>query len=439
MVPSRSHRHVPPSVNASAERGAVLLMSIYLVSMSLLVLAGVSLQRTLQETQLATRSAQTQQALWLADSGLEEALRTFRTTLPTLDAQTPSAIPGASYRVSRRAADPSGQYLVTSTGTIGNISQRVYAFVDVGPPRIDFRYAVFGLEQVEAFAATYGGIDTRASPPAIEPLVLWGRPPRLLTPLAGTGSIGTNATTRNAVTLVDSYVRGDVFVGAGAANPSALVSSVDSIVTGQVKSLEQPMEFPPIVVPAVPLQNELGVIHLFGGQRRCLSPGTYTATGIVIDQGSELCTTGPVDLYVTSGEFNVLYYSQLYGQPERSFPHEHRYAPKNLRIFVMPGAGTPTVTGRKQIAFHHSSLGAAAIYAPDTQISIRRGSLFMGSIIGRTGRTTQPADGQPMTGVAAGPKIYYDQDLGRTPIRVNSTGTKVTVLWYGTSPPATTP
>ncbi|GEM_PF-6752592 len=435
MVQSRGQVHLPPSVKAPAERGAVLLLSIYLLSMSFLVLAGVSLQRTLQETQLSTRSAQTQQALWLAEGGLEGVLRALRTSLPTLDVEIPSSLSGASYRVSRKVTDPSGQYLITSTGTIQNVSQRVYVLVDVGPPRIDFRYAGFWGDGAYLSRAIVGGIDTDTTPAVIKhPLILGGPSPSLQSPTTGHGDIGTNATAPNSIEVRHATVDGNILVGAGASDPSQVVQIVDSTVTGQVKPLADPMTFPPIVVPSVPLLNELRNLTLIG-QKKCLSPGTYSATSIFLypdtktGQTSELCTTGPVDLYVT-GPIEVARYSQLYGQPAGNAPFQQHYSPKNLRIFAVPK------NPGDEVSFKRASVAAAALYAPDMPVRFVRGNVFMGSIIGKIGRLSRQAafDTAPNR-----PKIYHDAALDRLTIRVNSTGTKVTVLWYGTSPPATPP
>ena len=64
----------------SNRRGAVLLLAVYLTSLLLLILGGISLQRTVMESRAAHVSRDTQQAFFLAEGALDVALSKLRTT-----------------------------------------------------------------------------------------------------------------------------------------------------------------------------------------------------------------------------------------------------------------------------------------------------------------------------------------------------------------------
>lgn len=56
------------------DRGAVFLLAVYLTALFLLVLSGISLQRSTHEQRMSTIARDTQQAFWLAEAGLDRAL-----------------------------------------------------------------------------------------------------------------------------------------------------------------------------------------------------------------------------------------------------------------------------------------------------------------------------------------------------------------------------
>ena len=61
-------------------RGAVLLLAVYFVSLILLLLGGISLQRTTVESHAAQVSRDTQQAFFLAEGALDLVLNQLHTS-----------------------------------------------------------------------------------------------------------------------------------------------------------------------------------------------------------------------------------------------------------------------------------------------------------------------------------------------------------------------
>ena len=71
---------------ARPERGAVVLLSTYLVSFTLLVLTTAMFVRSSNEMRMAERSAELSQAFWGAEAALDKAMVDLRTQTPSLTA-----------------------------------------------------------------------------------------------------------------------------------------------------------------------------------------------------------------------------------------------------------------------------------------------------------------------------------------------------------------
>lgn len=123
-------------------RGAALLLTIYLTSLILLILGGVSLQRSTIESRAGQVSRDTQQAFYLAESGLDQALVALRSgqVLPEEDTQHPAGAGTFTYRIETIAAEviPPGRERLTrqivATGAVGDATRAVRAtFVEERP------------------------------------------------------------------------------------------------------------------------------------------------------------------------------------------------------------------------------------------------------------------------------------------------------------------
>lgn len=129
------------STRSTPQRGAVLLLAVYFVSMALLLLGGVSLQRTVIEVRAAQVSRDTQQAFYLAEGAVDQALVALKQdpqevmATPTYALSTPSGT--HRYTVSRLYGSFSWQtatqdvlYHISGTGTAGsNVSTTVATVV----------------------------------------------------------------------------------------------------------------------------------------------------------------------------------------------------------------------------------------------------------------------------------------------------------------------
>lgn len=64
----------------SSTRGAVFLLAVYVTALFLLILSGISLQRSTHEQRMASIACNSQQAFWVAEAGLDHAVRLIRQT-----------------------------------------------------------------------------------------------------------------------------------------------------------------------------------------------------------------------------------------------------------------------------------------------------------------------------------------------------------------------
>jgi len=445
---SRSRR-----ARTHAQRGVVFLFTSYLVSFTLLVLVTALFVRSANEVRLAERSTQLSQAFWGAEAALDKGVTDLQTKPPpylALNGCTSSTsvslvgtnTPQGNYRTCLDAEDTTtgiSRYRILASGTKGYTSEALSAIVQYQVPTISFSHAAYATGGISLRNIVTGSMDSRIS--------------RLLARTAFHGDLATSATTvpagRRGLVLLNqgSTVDGDVYVGPGA-DPAALVyvapalvasmsiySSGASQVTGALKNLSKATVLPPVEVPAyatnlgdrLSLVESSSVAHSLpgGGLNNyqgptCLEPGTYVVGNLTMGDGGgkgELCTTGPVDLYVT-GDLKV-WGGDFYGQPTGTAPFQHQYAPENLRIFKQGGGYCFLVSGE----------GAATIYAPETNnVLLMGGMRFVGGLIAPS------FDFQGIAGGYAGSSWYsrgyilYDEALRGKAIPVGP-AKLTTLLW----------
>ena len=109
-----------PSTSLQNARGAAFLLSVYLAALTLLLLGGVSFQRTATEVRASQLSRDLGQAFFLAEAGMDHALQTA-----ARNGAFSGTLPGGSYTYSVRPThyevlNPQRmrvQYTITSTGT----------------------------------------------------------------------------------------------------------------------------------------------------------------------------------------------------------------------------------------------------------------------------------------------------------------------------------
>lgn len=116
----------------SNQQGAVFLLAVYFTALTLLLLGGISFQRTNLEARSAQVFRDQQQAFWLSEAGLDKALAVLRTNNGTIKDDTDypvSTLKGtATFRVK---TDAQGNHVVTTTGVVSGTRQNVNATVAV--------------------------------------------------------------------------------------------------------------------------------------------------------------------------------------------------------------------------------------------------------------------------------------------------------------------
>ncbi|PIQ84193.1 MAG: hypothetical protein COV75_03625 [Candidatus Omnitrophica bacterium CG11_big_fil_rev_8_21_14_0_20_63_9] len=129
------------------------MLCVYFLSITLLILGGVSLQRTSMEVRAAQISRDVHQAFWLAEAGLDDALRDFQQDLQVVNEGTFGPFTQSlengrtssySYTVARDVDDPT-LIRVTGSGAIGQTVQWLNATVRLGDA---FREGLYSAENV---------------------------------------------------------------------------------------------------------------------------------------------------------------------------------------------------------------------------------------------------------------------------------------------------
>lgn len=126
------------------QRGAAFLLAVYFAALTLLLLGGVSLQRTNVESRAAQVTRDQQRAFWLAEAGLDKALQTIRTTPGMIKEAVinPVVIPSgvATYQLMQQGTDLStwqtGKmqtlYEITASGQVTAASPQTNVSATVG-------------------------------------------------------------------------------------------------------------------------------------------------------------------------------------------------------------------------------------------------------------------------------------------------------------------
>ena len=432
-------------------RGAAVLLASYLACLSLLILGAVSLQRTMHELRAAQVSRDVQQAFWLAEEALDKAMAQLRsgqdpavvsvgsctglTTLPGLEPDTQS-----SYRLCRESANGTiVRYRIESTGTAQAITQRVTALVDTHvATTIQFKHAAYA-SYIGWLNSTSGSTDT--SNPST-PL----NPPRNTTS-HGDVALAPQPYWPNALMvfinspLLPGTIYAYVTEGQTPEQHVNLQMGTPPPAGGfQPLSAGELKQWPAIEIPLD--ATNLGMVEMHGsGDNRCLAPGSYVASQIYIvnDQlysriddptQPQLCTTGPVDLYVT-GPVDVLG-GKIYGQPLGSLPYSQRYSPENLRLFyaysTRPDAFSVGIDNGVR-----DSLIAGTIYAPQTDVLLVGGSVLLGGLITRAvyglGAFSMGTESSDIF-LNPFPTFLFDEALLTKKFAVNHTGVALRMWTY---------
>ncbi len=414
----RGHSH-------RSEAGMVFLLQSYLTIFWFVVLTAAMLTRSSMELRYAQLALEEHQAFWQAEAGVDETLYGITTNPPVLAANhctrptdqllSLSSATGYAYTY-QVCLNDSGQYAIVSIGQGRTSAIEELSSMAARPDTtLQFRQAVLAVDQIEIRQATFGSLPSIFTQlgsgstvlPSFSALNSQAHLVALAKQLSGAA---VNLSAR-------SYVKGNVVLPPGLSSSAGLVIENESHLTNEqgtsdVKTLEDRVVLPePVAAPNDAVN--LGSLEL-NGSTRCLAPGTYRVANVIlrknIDRDPVLCTTGPVNLYVT-GTFRQEA-GKLYGQPSTdpltlagiSGPL-NRFSPKHLRIFV---------TSTQEVKFGNG-LSAAVVYAPLAHVIVGEKQVFLGSLIAKLATIGS-------TGAGNRTYFFYDQALEDERFSVNTSG-----------------
>jgi hypothetical protein len=240
-----------------------------------------------------------------------------------------------------------------------------------------FKYAIFGSEEVSIGNGTVELItDSYASDSGD-----YGG-----TNIAAAGDIATNSTNANAIyVLPQGEVNGDLYVGAGAADPTACVDNKGTV-SGTITTLDGPQPLPSI--PSVPVDAiELGDIWLENDEQLVLDAGVYHATDLEIFGSASLVCNGVVTIYIDQSTDGGSPDVRIAGNGIANTSQ----IPANLTVFCLDDVVSVEFSGNA--AFY------GGLYAPNADIVLNAGHVY-GSVVGRT---------VTLNGSNAG--LHYDEAL----------------------------
>lgn len=434
----------------ASKRGAAFLLAVYFASLMLLLLGGISLQRTNLEVRAAQVSRDLAQSYWVAEGGLDLTLKQFRSnTIQTLFAAQPAAAPNEyrcltgnstdafwtqmtgrtshdAYRICE--TDTPSVYGIEIRGAIDNSWQFISAAVSVRDSALTLTDALYAQDGVTANRIFTAAVDTGQTSGVSDPGV--PAPPVLGTDAKGhpivtsallaQGSIATQSLASGSITIGEkSYLAGDIKLPKGA-DPANLVSlSQDSTLTGGYVELDtEDTELPRVILPESGA-TDLGAIMINGASSsQVLTAGTYTASSLSVEHNGSLTTRGPVTLYV-EGPIIIGNGGQVLGEPAIASSAcnptlQTCITPRNLRIIAKPASAG------QQVSITNNAIVGAAVYAPDMPMQMSGYPLVIGAVVAKSITVGSKAWGWGFGGNEdrATASILYDLDLMRQAVLV---------------------
>ena len=366
-----------------------------------LVLTGLGagvLLRSVNENKIANRTANSTQAFWLAEAGVQKTIWEINNNncadfvqQGTSTACVSCSGCGAGNKTMSVSVSGAGDYdvvldsgntLATSTGSCPSrasasvIGRTVKANIVKKSP---FSYAAFAQGQVTLANNTF--IDSYNSDNGAYN--------------AGTnsntnGDVGSNGTTAGIITIGNNIsLGGNVSTGPG---------GTDTVGNGTViagtTTHDNNVSLPAVTVPAALTGLASGGTFSIGNNgTSALAAGDYKYSSVNMANNATLDITGAVRLYLTaatalstgnninvniaSGASLELYVDGVFTIPNNATLSSAGNIPKNLQIYS-------TYTGANGISLNNNGVLAAAVYAPQTDISIGNNDDLFGSVVGKT-------------------------------------------------------
>ena len=366
------------TVMRSRQRGTAMILSMSLIFL-LGALGSTTLLRSLHEHHLEDRSAARQQAFFLAEAGVDQALINLQTADLADDVNT-AALSTGTFQVDNPPVSLGPlQSRITAHGLTQGEARHVEATIQLTPESV-FQFALFGDHQVtvsgNAQTDSYDSRDGAYNDDLHD----------------HHGDVGTNTTTTGAIAVSGSiFVDGQLVVGPNVSNPPSVVQGFNPVfVTGgtsppsdtqDVVSAGRTFPTPDVVVP-----GDLTCVDLRvnGNDTVTLAPGTYCYHNLTIEGGGTLTSSGAVTIYLT-GELTAKGNSSM-GVPS---------SPKQMLVLMSSSEEVTleqgTLTGSTQFS--------GALYAPNSAINISGNAEIFGSVIARQVNVTGSAE------------VHYDQAL----------------------------
>ncbi|MBI4003494.1 MAG: hypothetical protein HY353_00560 [Candidatus Omnitrophica bacterium] len=455
-------------------RGAAFLLAVYFASLMLLLLGGVSLQRTIVDVRASQVSRDVHQSYWAADAAFDRAMTVLRASqLPAFNDSAFSDGLGCSYgSFTFNETGGRGDYAICKTTNPDQFAVElmgrsptatevwVSGLIERKIPQVTLSHAVVGLEDLTLSKATVGGVNSRHPTHPLTFSTVGFAPdgfndgfgyriPRLTQAFNDKGHIATKSTRQGALSILN---HSQVYGAAMAGTPGTLTVDSTATITETASGTTSVVltEFPPVQEPstATPLQQVMPTSFVdnrgnvtMTGQSGILEQGTYQAKDLTLED-SRLATNGPVDLFVV-GSLTVTR-SNFYGTPlltdyygsvvipssylsimKLAYPD---YSPPNLRIFIRPADGEAQ---GDWVRITKGSLVAGILYAPAMRVKIDRKSMLLGGVVSKTaqiGLLTNELEANTET--FEGTKVYYDQAVSNMPFKPRPESPLPQVLFY---------
>jgi hypothetical protein len=305
-----------------------------------------------------------------ADAGLTKALYDMNIQLKTKpwnDSYLPWAsnvsLPNSNATYSYIVTKVGGEYVVTATGTCGNIQKQVSCTLALEGP---FDSAIFcRLGMWFANGSTVTQYNASAGTPSL--------------------AIGTNTTAKGYVQIANgAQINGDVWVGAEG-DPERVIDNRGTI-TGEKRTLTKSQIPESVTAPSTSSYTSLSTLK--GGET--ISSGEYTTDKINLGNSKTLIIKGDVTLYVTgdvllgnSAQLVVdnttpsslkLYIGGKLSSDNGSSINNQTADPHNLQILALDSCN--------KIDIKNSAAFYGTIYAPKAEITYFNNSALYGAVVG---------------------------------------------------------
>ncbi len=397
------------------KRGVVLIIS-YMVIAVLTMLGASFMLRSTSENKISNNYFKSNQALWLADAGIQKAVWELNknscagclqcgTVTPCADCTCNSAdkcVSGTFGSIGDYDAKiDSANTTITSIGSVPNRSAAISIprktqvnLVGNGTGPF-FNYALFtngsislsNSALIDSYDSSKGNYNVGGN-------------------IGAHGDVGTNSIGTPAITLSNTTaINGDVSVGGS--NPDTGIGIYNSAVINGMKSGSINVPLDPVSVPTPPAGwLPCTSCSLWGTNTGDLGSGSYSASSLSLSNSSQLNINGNVTLYITGnvslsnatmlkinpGGKLTLYVDGVLSLSNTAEFNNLSKTPSNLNIYSRKSGGSG-------VTFSNSTVMYGTVYAPDTTVTFSNSFQAYGAIVAKS------------TTLSNTSQIHYDEAL----------------------------